>query len=132
MKGWRTMTTEAWDILEKRLSGAPPPPAPAVRGARTGGRAIAGPDAARTGTVRFADSTAKFGLRRLSLRLIPARAATKGSLLSWRQLPIRPSAARASYSAESRRRAEIINTQKDREGTLPKLGRGQAATEGIC
>ena len=32
MKGWRTMTTEAWDILEKRLSGAPPPPAPAMRG----------------------------------------------------------------------------------------------------
>jgi hypothetical protein len=53
---------------------------------RTSGRAIAGPDAA---AVWFADSTAKFGLRWLSLRLIPARAATKGSpLIGARELDL--------------------------------------------
>jgi phage terminase large subunit GpA-like protein len=31
MKGWRTLSPAAWDALEKRLSGAPPP-APVVRG----------------------------------------------------------------------------------------------------
>ena len=32
MKGWRTKTAPQWDEVETRLSGAPPPPAPAVRG----------------------------------------------------------------------------------------------------
>ena len=89
MKGWRTMTTEAWDILEKRLSGALPPPAPAMRG---------GAPAVELSPVRMSPEPApsgsptappKFGLRRLSLRLIPARAATKGSpLIGARELDL--------------------------------------------
>jgi phage terminase large subunit GpA-like protein len=32
MLGWRTNTPATWDIIEKQVIGAPPPPAPAVRG----------------------------------------------------------------------------------------------------